>query len=362
MNRTVKAVVLASWVLSFSTSLALAKSRKTDSRSEIVDFHPTSFEAKGDSNFFFSIGRDLKYSNRIDPSSPTLISGRLGNFLVSPDGSAIAIVVDRQLVVAKPDSSFIGKVATVDSIYRSPKPIGRAFFRDEEFQWSRDSRYVYLIKDEYYRSKGSQLFSSKGELWRYAIEDKSLRLVLRPFPAYNYFLGPGSTVYFSAPIENGGLQLEFFDGQQVGSIATPYSKHISLEALKTGSQESPFYSFGIHDYDKKILNSKGVLIDKESTPGADQIVAGEKKLVTITQGKSWDGYYYCYQTLRSVFLPGDRFLLLNTPYCGDFNGQLLIDTRTGDYQELPKDTRVYVTLNTVSYPHFNIGSDGIKVR
>lgn len=362
MKRMLNTITLVLLVSLFLNTLLWGRSHKASSGSEIVDFHPTSFEAKADSNFFFSIGHDLKYSNRIDPNSPTLISGRLGDFLVSPDGLAIAIVVDRRLMVAKPDSSLIRKIAAVDSIYRSPKPIGRAFFRDEQFQWSKDSRYLYLIKDQYYRSKGSQLFSNQGELWRYGIEDESLQLVLKPFEAYNYFFGPASIVYFSVPVETGDLQLEFFDGQRVGDIATPHSKHVSLEALGAGSLELPFHSFDTNDYAKNILNAKGILIDNGSTPGADQFMVGEKKLIAITEGKGWDGYYYCYRTLRSVLLPGDRFFLLNTPYCRDFRGQLLIDTRTGDYQELPKDTQVYVTLNTVSYPHFNIGSDGITIR
>jgi hypothetical protein len=44
------------------------------------------------------------------------------------------------------------------------------------------------------------------------------------------------------------------------------------------------------------------------------------------------GHYYCNEMLRSVFLPGDRYFLFNLPYCGSYNGKLLIDAVTGKYQ------------------------------
>src|SRR5207302_1402429 len=105
----------------------------------------------------------------------TLARGPISNFLVSPDGNKIAVVVKGRLLIIGMDS-VLGEVAEADSIYRRHKPIGRQFFRNENFQWSRDSKSLFLIRDEYYRSSGSQLFSEKGELWRYDLESKSLQL------------------------------------------------------------------------------------------------------------------------------------------------------------------------------------------
>jgi hypothetical protein len=53
--------------------------------SRIVDFKPTQFEATADSAFFFSVGNELKYFNRINPRAPTLLHDRIEEFLVSPD-------------------------------------------------------------------------------------------------------------------------------------------------------------------------------------------------------------------------------------------------------------------------------------
>ena len=167
--------------------------------SKIADFKPTQFEATANGAFFFSVGNQLKYSNEINPQAPTLLHGHIEDFLVSPDHKSIAAVVSGALVIVTPNGNVVRQVAAVDSIYKKPKPIGRSFFRDDGLQWSKDSHYLYLIKDEYYQSKISQLYSAKGELWRYGINAGKLDLVLKPFPAYTYFFVGKSGVVFSVP-------------------------------------------------------------------------------------------------------------------------------------------------------------------
>lgn len=177
----------------------------TEVSSKIADFHPSSFQAKADARFFYSIGDELKYSDRLDPQSPTLMRGQIKEFLVSPDSKRIAVVSKGVLTVVESDYPEFRRVAAVDSIFREPKLLGQDFFRDDDFQWSRDSKALYLIKDQYYESKGSQLFSTKGELWRYEVEAQNLQPVLKPFPAFHYFLGLRSGIYFSVPTDQGDL-------------------------------------------------------------------------------------------------------------------------------------------------------------
>ena len=102
--------------------------------SNIVDFHPSNFEAKADANFFYSIGDDLKYFNEMTPQPPTLMRGHIKNFLVSPDNKKIAVVSNGLLLVVAIEEPVIRKVASVDSVF-SAKLIGKQFFRDTGFQW-----------------------------------------------------------------------------------------------------------------------------------------------------------------------------------------------------------------------------------
>jgi len=333
-----------------------------DVPSNIVDFHPTNFQAKTDANFFYSIGNELKYSDQIDSQAPTLLKGQIKNFLVSPDNKMIAVVADGQLQIVDTEQPTIRRVTPVDSIYREPKPIGQRFFRDDDFQWTKDSKSLYLIADEFYASKGSQLYSIKGELWKYDLQTGSLQVVLKPFPAYNYFFGLKSGIYFSVPTDVGNLQLRYYDGQQVSDIGKPNGDDIPPEQLAKNFVESPFYSFSINDYANKVLTSKGVRLLDESRSERQTLMIGSKPYLALTEGNGFKGHYYCSEMLRNVFLPGDRFFLFTLSYCGNYKGQLLIDTVSGKYQRLPADTVVYIILNTETYPRYDINGGGIIAK
>ena len=134
--------------------------------SNIANFEPSAFQAKASVPFYYSIGDELKYSDELDPQARTLMDGEIKNSLVSADNTKIAVVTNGALLIVSVQEPAVRRVVSVDSIYDDSKPTGKQFFRDDDFQWSRDSKYLYVIKDEYNSAKGSQLFSTKGELWR----------------------------------------------------------------------------------------------------------------------------------------------------------------------------------------------------
>jgi hypothetical protein len=152
-KRVTAATAMFFLVFFFAPDASSGVFESKSSSSSIVDFSPTLFPAKAAAKFFYSIDNEVKYSDQIDPHAPTLMHGPITRFLVSPDGSKIAIIVKKRLLIVGPDS-VLGEVAEVDSIYRRFKPIGHRFFRDDDFQWSRDSKSLYLIRDEFYHSRG----------------------------------------------------------------------------------------------------------------------------------------------------------------------------------------------------------------
>jgi hypothetical protein len=315
--------------------------------STIIGFAPTVFAAKADAKFFYAIDKDLKNSNEIDPGAPTLAHGPFGHAVVSPDGSKIAIVAQHTLLIIGTDASS-RKVTPVDTIHRSFKHIGREFFRDEGFQWSADSRSLYLIRDKYYRSKGLQLFSKNGELWRYDLASGNLALVITPFLAYQYVLDVNSDIYYWVDTPSGSLQMKRFDG------------HVSTNAYVSDVRQ-PFYSFNsVTDYEAALASMSVRLEDDHG--GIESLVIDDRKYLSVTQGKGWDGYYFCADLLRSVFLPGHQFFLLNTPYCGNYNGQLLFELSSGRYRTLPPDTVVFSTLNTMNFTKYHLTAGGIEIK
>jgi hypothetical protein len=322
--------------------------------SDIVNFHPTEFQAKAAGAFFFSVGDELKYSSEIDPHAATLSRGHIDNFLVSPSRDKIAVVTGGKLLIVNADGSGIRQVAAVSSIYKTPKPLGRSFFRDDEFQWSRDSKHLYLISDQYYESKGSQLYSDKGELWRYDLESGNLQLVVKPFPAYTYFLGKGSGVYFSVPTSAGDLRLRYFDGKTVKDIGDVGAWEVPKQEF--GSDETLFFSFSSRDFNQLFVG--GASFEQEQSSAQEKVLLRNRSYLAFTRGEGIKGPFYCPALYNSLFLPGGKYFLLNLT-CGNYEGQLLIDSETAEYKRLPKDTRVYLALTTDDLSLYRISCGGI---
>jgi hypothetical protein len=337
--------------------------------SNIQHFHPSAFQAKADARFFYSIGGELKNSDSLDPNAPTLLRGQFSSFLVSPDETQIAVVGDGLLTVVGRDGTLVRQVAHVDPVVRVPKPVGQHFYHDDDFQWARDSKALYLIGDEYTESKpvftctGSNCGNKdKEELWRYDLQTGSLQQILSPFPAYSYFLGRGSGIYFSAGTKDGGFELKYFDGKKITDVGMPDAREIPTGGRSGSAVESPFFSFNEVDYESVVLPAKGVDLVRDEPNRLQRLVISDKPYLTLTRGKNWKSNYYCSELYRSVFLPGDRYFVFNTSRCGNFSGLLLIDTHTGQYERLPDDTRVYLNLNTESDSHYRITGGGIRAK
>jgi len=333
---------------------------RSDVPSKIVDFRPTTFQAKAATGFFYSVGNQLKFGDEISLQSPTLavMPGRIEYFLVSPDNGKIAAVASGKLFVVIRTPLTIRQVVSVDSIFREQKPLGRQFFRDFEMQWSRDSKTLYLIKDEFYETKGAQLFSDKAELWRYDLDMQQLSMVLKPFPAGDFFFGQ-TGIYFSAATPSGDLQLEYFDGQHTRDVTASDGSDITVEQLNPNHHESLFSSFDNFRWRNSghyVPKELSIVIDQAN--GLEKLGAGNSAYLVFTRGVGIKGPFYCDQARQGDPLPGDRYFVFST-YCDNYEGQILLDMHTGQYERLPKDSRVYLMFNTDSYPHYTITVSGI---
>lgn len=176
--------------------------------------------------------------------------------------------------------------------------------------------------------------------------------VLKPFPAYSYFFGNGG-IYFSVPTETGDLELKRFDAARVRPVEAVSTSNIAPEELAGETKESVFYSFP-YDY-----SSRGLLLSSDPQhPALQYLTIRGKKYLAFTQGNGIKGSYFC-STRDGAFLPGDRYVVLTHFYCGNYTGELLLDTDTGLYEHLPLHTRVYVTENTQTRPDYRITVGGI---
>jgi hypothetical protein len=330
--------------------------------SVIVDFHPSSFRVSASEPFFYSTCNSLKFSDSINltPVPPCKTHSRLRNPVVSPDHTMIAFVDDGQLLIGSSNGS-VRKVVAVDSIYHGfddnkKRPLGRDFFRDADYQWTIDSRYLYLIHDQFYDSQGTQLYSKHGELWRYDLVTGGLQLVLKPFEAYQFFFGK-SGIYFSVPTPQGDLQLRYFDGRQIVNIGQP-NEHLFLATLLNGEPDQVFYSFSIADSPSRLRPDTELTTSFDVSSKRKEYKVGGRHLISLSEGTGFKGPFYCGEA-SAVYLPGDQFAVLNMQGCKPFSGQLLIDLSGARYMLLPEETYVYLSSNTQEESDYSISGAGI---
>ena len=326
----------------------------------VIDFRPTSFEEKTDSPFFYSIGDELKFSTRIDIDSPTIYRGKITRLLVSPDNTKALLVSDGRLIIADAKKRVFREITPVHSIWIKPKPVGESFFRDAGFQWSKNSKFIYLIKDEFYESEKAQLFSKNGALWRYSLDSEEFEKVLSPFRAYQFFLGLMDGVYFSVPDEQGNLILKYFDGAKVHEVGAANRSAVDFARIHRDFVDKPFYSFSFHDYQTSVLRQEGVKLEKGGKDVLEFRIKGST-ILEFSRGEGFKGPYFGVTLFQSVFLPGNRYFLINT-HAGNHHGQILIDTQTGRYRALPKETRVYPRMNLDVHTGYCVTGAGIEIR
>lgn len=364
--------VMRKWIIAIATVVVLACicwwffSGSSGKASNIVDFHPESFTASARVPLFYSVGKTLKYGDVITSGGPKLfdVQSWIKNPLVSPDNTMLAFVDDSALFIVGHDGAT-RKVTPVDTIYRGiggepAKPLGRVFFRDQDFQWASDSRALYLIRDQYYESVGSQLYSKHGELWKYDLDIGSLQLVLKPFEAYQFFFGMHG-IYFSVPTPQGDLQLLYFDWKQTVDIGTP-NELFSEDMLHPGKREQIFYTFDTVLDAERFSGALRVDTKIDDALRVERWTVNGHEFLTVTEGEGFKGSYYCGSSEKTRYLPGNEFAFIDLAGCGIFDGQLLLNLSTRHYSTLPKNTRVYLVLNTNNAKNYTLSGGGINLH
>lgn len=328
----------------------------------IENYTPTAFNEHSTTPFYYSIGDNLFYSDRIDTASKVLFTGKPESVLPSPNGKHALVVSDGMLWLISPDSGGPIRVTSVAPHSPNGKPIGKDYYRNNYFQWATDSSRFYLIKDRYYETRGAQLFSIHGELTEYDISSNQLRKVFAPFRAYRYFL-TDKGIFFEEANDKGDVLLTVWrEGFSFPvSDISPNGFRANGKAFQFRSK--PFYTFTIHEYSKEVFRSLGLEVERErvnQAPPVGHLHLKTKRLLSIREGRGIKGPLDGYSSIHSAFLPGERYFLLNL-YTETFSGQLLIDTLTGQHKPLPKGTRVYRNINTYNFSNWTVTPNGVKV-
>lgn len=338
---------------------ALSQAKTTPSA--IVGYAPIEFSEKATEPFFYSTGNDLRFDDHLGTNSRVIFSGPLRTVIPSPDSKWALVVSEDVLWIVGSDGSAPFRITPVEDL-RMERAAGKQFFRYSEIQWARDSSHFYLIKDEAYKSRGSQLFSIHGELTKYDIATRQFRKVLAPFRAFRYFWAEGIGVFFGEANDQGDVLLKVWQGNTSAVVTEISPKRFRANDKEASFRNVPFYSFSLNEYADGILPTKGLSLELENTvPRIGHLSMKGRRIISVVEGRGLKGPYLGFQSIHSGFIPGERYFLLNV-YTGSFYGQLLLDLETGQYKTLPKESRVYRNSNTHNFTEWTITKDGIKVN
>lgn len=308
-----------------------------DKPSHIIDFRPVNFTERAERPFYYEVGDSLKFSDHIDLKSPTLLVGDIREVVPSPDGAHALVVANDTLHLVAANGSLRKRLLSTSSIHREPKPLGQQFIRDQDFKWSTDSRYIYFIRDEYYESRGSQLFSEKGELWEYDLASRESRKLVAPFRAFEYAVTEKGEVYFVVPNDTGYMMYMLFDDRDTRELRVQRRN----EPTDFTSVAPPGTKFRtVEDTTASRKRISATLEQRRGPDGILELLANDRVVIASTRGESIKGPYNCV-TGSGTFLPGNRYTIVRT-YCENHSGNVLIDTELARYRTLPSEIRVFV--------------------
>ena len=328
---------------------------------EVINYHSSSFVIGDTQPVFYSLGNELKYGNKFSNSDPTIYKSehRFSYVYVSPNNQLAALVTNNKLVLASNDGEITQVVATIGSSMSVKKqPLGTKFYRSSSLQWSQDSKSFYLIEDVVYERGDNKYKTSKpNTLFKYNLHDSKFIEVIRDMPWFTYFLGE-SGIYFVAPKGDGDLLLKHKSNN--GDV-----NFVDMNNLKQiRNRDKIFYNYTVHDYSRSLLNSGKVRTEISSDRESQIFYINGSKAIETKKGTGFKGPYYGASTggsvgIRNSFTPDGTYFILNVS-SKQFKGQLIFDTKSLKYTELPSNFRLYQNINTHSSSDWKITSSGIE--
>ena len=327
----------------------------------ILNYSPSKFLEKAESSFFYSIGNQLKYGMSVDETAPALFEGKYfgGNFVAvfpSPDNKKVALVSNKKLYVV---GIGISPQLVLDHVVSyDPKEIGykEIYYKWPTIQWDSKSRYIYIAKDKKQpQGHWQRPHSRDAILVRIDTENAyNISEMIVDFRSLHYFLVGSDGLCFDYALDNGDVIWKCLTENGVLKAQSVTSDGIQLDNKSTLTGR-PFLSYKPNIYESDIWMSRYGFFVKRINEKLDGLFLKSKPeipLIRISTGVNIKGRHVNgIRQMGGAVLPGGRYVLLNV-WHDSFKGQLLLDSATGEYRELPKETNVYRNLNSDAYDDF----------
>ncbi|PCJ14578.1 MAG: hypothetical protein COB04_14900 [Gammaproteobacteria bacterium] len=325
---------------------------------KLSDFSPTVFEDRELNPFFHSSEGELYFSRSIEDRASPIYEGAFNDVIVSPDNTMCIVVTDWNIILVDTSGARDRTIVNVRPVGQNPKPIGEAFYRNQGLQWSSDSKRIYLIKDEYYETNGSQLFSDKAKLYYFDLTRNELVMAVPKFKAYKYFLGVDDNIYFWKAEESGGMNLVGYS-KKAGTNLMGRDRVDQLE-----ESGEVFFSFSRSMIQEEVLNQLKVRVAHDPENVKQQLLYIEDDLLLMTEegmGIKGQDFGLSVESYRANFTPGGKYLLLDL-YTKEYEGQILVDLELHRYKIILTKSIIYHQLNTFNFPGWRIYEWGVGME
>ena len=323
----------------------------------IVVYKPSEFTEQASAPFFFSIGKQLKYGTAISEAAPTVLEGKLvGGELravyPSPDQTKAAAVTGGKLYLVEPGKPpRILLDPFVSGLEGRKLPIGETYYNYAHIQWDAASRYIFITRDKIQEPPmNPESFQQRNNMNQalVRIDTTQSHSIVEVIPAGQFrttygpsFIGD-NVICFDSGDDKGDVYLKcivagnahivkkvdtdkivFTDGLVLkGRIfMTSRLDHVSGDVLMVES--------GFHMTKRK----DSLVVDLLHNNRPDSPMLSVEGAIN-TKGHLGDG-------IQGTILPGGRYVFLHV-----WNKNILLDSETGAYKELPTNTRVYQNVNS----------------
>ena len=284
---------------------------------------------------FYSKNGDLNFEKPIFKGS---VGGRFydNDVFVSPNSKYIAFKSGKKIVIIDNKGNLVKNIGPIQNNILDNKDA----FWDSEFQWSKNSENLYLMKDNENRKSSIYMLSTKTNKFKKVI-DLNER-------GWHFYLSPNQkNVYYTAYDKvNDDWVFKKTDLKTRKTIDTIQRN----DKWKLITQDSIFINF------RSNVNSKELnkYIGQRKNDSLCNIYLTENELekLVFKVNCGFDAFkdrkLGPLEQNMNIFLPNDRYFLTEL-YAKNHNGTIIIDTKTLEYKFYEREIKAYFSNTRTNF-------------
>jgi len=327
------------------------------SAGSIVVYKPSEFTEQASKPFFFSIGKKLKYGTAISEEVPTVLEGKLfGGELravyPSPDQTKAVAVTGGKLYLVDPGKPPGILLDPFVSWLEGRKiPIGETYYNYAHIQWDPASRFIFITRDKIQEPPmNPESFHQRNNMNQalIRIDTTQSHSIVEVIPA-----GQFRTTF--GPLFIGDDVICFDSGDDKGDVYLKCIVAGKVHIVQTVLPDKIVFTDGLVLNGRMFMTSRqdhvsGDVLMVESgfhmTKRKDSLVVDllhknrpDSPMLSVEGAIDKKGQFK--DGVQGTVLPGGRYAFLHV-----WNKNILLDSETGSYKELPPNTRVYQNVNS----------------